>query len=334
MAQFQDEVDQRRLKSLLKLMRKNKAQLPLRRTVWLLRAGSVPSLVDWLTAVGVTEVSANEETNLLSFNRSSVQNILKRSVVDPSTTPTPIGTPPPSDSYHGVPLAPADVQVLVKLEATLGVPIPPIKEVKWVSFGFVSSDGRLTELGLFHRDLQELPEFITTAGDLRVLEAQSNQISYIPSSIGQLTHLEVLGLQNNQLKELPDTITTLLGLKNLGLMNNHIRSLPDDIGSLHHLAHLNLGNNELQDLPDSLYQLTNLEFLDLRYNSLSQLSDEVANLQKLETLELRFNRLQRLPQGMKKLRNLRYLVLCGNKIQAHEDVVVRVLERLGCAVLK
>ncbi|MBD3350322.1 MAG: TIR domain-containing protein, partial [Candidatus Lokiarchaeota archaeon] len=142
--------------------------------------------------------------------------------------------------YREMKLISAEYTSMLELESLVGEEIPNVSRVEWNTFGFVTSDSHVTQLGLYRKGLSSLPDSIGNLTSLKELYLIGNTLNSLPESIGSLTSLEQLSLGSNELSSLPETIGSLTSLKELRLNGNKLSSLPDGIGSLTSLERLYL----------------------------------------------------------------------------------------------
>ena len=179
---------------------------------------------------------------------------------------------------------------------------------------WLSTLTELRILNLRNNKLRRLPEWLGTYPYLRELYLDNNQLSQLPETIGNLTSLRSLQVSGNQLTRLPRTLGNLAGLRTLQLSSNQLTQLPDTIGNLTRLGELRLADNRIARLPGSFGSLISLRTLQLTGNQLAYLPAEMGNLTKLSDLLLNSNRLTDLPEWLVGFTKLRMLDLSDNQL--------------------
>ena len=136
----------------------------------------------------------------------------------------------------------------------------------------------------------------------------------IPEEIKEALNLRSLFLDRNKFKEIPWWIRELYSLQELGFSRNEITSLPEGIGSLYNLKYLSLRETEITDLPHEFYMLCNLNELDLNGTPIKNFSEEISGLEKLLKLDLNGTHISGLPESFSNLTNLKHLNLSSLKM--------------------
>src|SRR5690606_20899385 len=144
-----------------------------------------------------------------------------------------------------------------------------------------NSDGEVTALHLYNKNLTTLPVEIGGLVRLQSLNAANNSLETLPEVIGNLTELTDLYIPGNQIDEIPSEIGLLTNLQSLTLNNNGLTSLPPEIGELTNLIFLALGTNNLTSLPSEITELINLEGLEVGGNPLESIPEEIWQLVNL-----------------------------------------------------
>lgn len=163
--------------------------------------------------------------------------------------------------------------------------------------GVTCSDGHVTDLNLFHRNLAgPLPGELGALSHLRVLALHNNALTGpIPPALGQLSALTYLDLSNNDLSGgMPAELGQLAGLQFLFLQGNRLSGpIPASLGGLSALGHLDLSNNALTgEIPPALGQMAALNSLRLGRNDLTgQLPAALGLLPQLYQLDVSENAL-------------------------------------------
>lgn len=210
------------------------------------------------------------------------------------------------------PLSKIDYEVMIALEKQLGIIIPVVKKVDYMTFGCVINNKHVVALGLYGQKIQTLPE---TIGDLKYLQSLylwNNRLNSLPEIIGKLMALKELCVTSNNISSLPESIGNLRRLTYLNLNSNSLTSLPDTIGNLTELRDLRLYSNHLQTLPESIGNLTRLNVLWAQENKLVALPNTIGNLKELRILSAGGNRLTALPESIGQLSALKQLNLSAN----------------------
>lgn len=106
------------------------------------------------------------------------------------------------DSCHVV----EESNVLKEFEVIVGESIPSITKVEDNSFGFVIKEGKIVEIGMANKKIDNLPESIAQVEGLRILNLKNTGINALPLSITQLKNIEILNLEETNLGILPENI--------------------------------------------------------------------------------------------------------------------------------
>jgi len=143
-------------------------------------------------------------------------------------------------------------------------------------------------------------------------------IGSLPMDIGAMKNLKVLQANRNDLISVPSTLDQLQSLTHVSLSTNNFRVIPEDILSLTNLVALDMSRNMITDVPVGVGALSHLEHLVLYGNRISILPEEIGDLRSLTLLQLSENRITRLPETITNLTNLQDLYLSGNPLVAGE----------------
>lgn len=169
--------------------------------------------------------------------------------------------------------------------------------------------------------LEELPQELAQATQLKKLDINHNSLSELPDWIGELSELQEINLWGNSLQTLPDTMSAMKGLKKIQLESNNIQTLPDSLAALTSLEELVLESNSLEVVPECISQMTNLKVLDLGRNPIKELPDWIGNLTNLTRLNLTYTAVTTLPPSIGKLKKLEHLYLYGVQMQKLPDAI-------------
>lgn len=150
-------------------------------------------------------------------------------------------------------------------------------------------------------------------------------IGSLPADIADITNLKVLQANRNDLVSVPSTLHLLQSLTHVSLSTNNFRVIPPDILSLQNLVALDMSRNMITEVPASIGALSKLEHLFLYGNRITSLPPEIGNLTALTVLQLSENRLTRLPDEIRNLTNLTDLYLEKNPLSAGELERIRAL---------
>ena len=104
---------------------------------------------------------------------------------------------------------------------------------------------------LSHNPLGTLPDSFGQLENLRILQADSVQLTALPDSFGSLRRLETLHLAHNKIAVLPESFGHLVNLQTLEMTGNAVTTLPDSFGNLTRLETLHLKFNGLTALPEN-----------------------------------------------------------------------------------
>ena len=134
-------------------------------------------------------------------------------------------------------------------------------------------------------------DFIQSCTQLREIKYTSNEAWNLPQSLSLAGKLTMLDISNNRLEQMEHSeIQKLAGLVSLKLSNNKLTSVPQYFGKYHALRSLNLSSNSLSEFPDALRDLRTLVDLDVSFNTISNLGN-VGALESLERLWATNNKL-------------------------------------------
>ena len=141
------------------------------------------------------------------------------------------------------------------LEKRLNLKLNIIPVMRCNSLGFLIENGKITGLGLYMRDLMEIPEEIKYLKSLKNLNLSWNHIQELPEFIFSLPSLRILDLIGNKLKHISPNINKLEHLEELDLSFNNLRCIPHTIANLKSLKVLNLIHNKLLEIPEPFQNL-------------------------------------------------------------------------------
>lgn len=209
------------------------------------------------------------------------------------------------------------------------------------SFGNI----RTLEKLIVRAAIGNFPDSVGNLTNLRIIEAESDQLVSLPESIGNLTKLETLLLSNNYMTSLPESIGNLEKLETLAIDRNRLISLPDAFSQLTRLEILNVSSNRfgsniidllpmnlkevhahqanVVEIPDTIGNLSQLTHLDLANNPIRRISDRIGNLTNLIYLNLSSNNHTSLtlPYSIGMLTNLRKLFLQNSQMTSLPDSI-------------
>lgn len=181
----------------------------------------------------------------------------------------------------------------------------------------------VTNINLEGNTIKEIPNWLTTLTDIKVLYLSSNQISCF-APLCKLPKLEVLHLNNNKINKIPTEIKQLKKLKRLYLSHNFLTKLNSSIGHLTELKQLLLARNQLREINTAIGSLKKLEHLNLFHNSLNELPESIGKLERLKFLQLSKNSLKKLPDSFRYLNELSILELFSNQINSIGNLFKRL----------
>lgn len=150
-------------------------------------------------------------------------------------------------------------------------------------------------------------------------------IGSLPAGLGTMTNLKVLQANRNDLISVPSTLDQLQSLTHVSLSTNNFRVIPEDILRLANLVALDMSRNMITDVPAGIGGLAYLEHLVLYGNRISTLPESIGDLRTLTLLQLSENRITRLPETIKNLTNLQDLYLGGNPLEPGELDRIKLL---------
>ncbi|MFZ5438030.1 MAG: leucine-rich repeat-containing protein kinase family protein [Patescibacteria group bacterium] len=126
-----------------------------------------------------------------------------------------------------------------------------------------------TVLDLSAKNLDQLPQWVTTLKNLKVLFLSNNNFKKIPQEINQLENLEFLGMKSCQLTTL-EINSIPKNIRWLTLTDNKINKIPKDIGQLEKLEKLLLAGNQITAIPEEIIDCKNLALLRISANKLKK----------------------------------------------------------------
>ncbi len=176
-------------------------------------------------------------------------------------------------------------------------------------------------LDLSEQNLTELPEFVNTLKELRMINLSGNEninLEKAFETLSSLPKLEVILLDSIKCKELPDNFKKLNALHHVSLVNNPELNFAQafELMSGFNLEFLNLSENHLQELPKEINQIKSLRDLKLSSNQLklSELFFTLSTIPKLRALWIDNNQIELMPFETVMLDKLIYLYLDNNRI--------------------
>ncbi|WP_371802824.1 leucine-rich repeat domain-containing protein [Candidatus Lokiarchaeum ossiferum] len=231
--------------------------------------------------------------------------------------------------YHGDPLLMYEYEALTELEHILGESIPQIEKVD-LNFGYVSDNFRVLELGLYKKNIEELPHSIGKLKQLRILDLGYNKLKKLPLELRNLVGITRLNLMFNLFTEIPLMIRKMVTLRELEFQGNKLTELPPWINKLTFMSGMDFGHNNLEHLHENIGKHPKLNYLDLWNNKLTELPDSICQLKELKLLGLSRNQLVSLPESIGSLSNLTSLGLDSNQIDAFPESICKLthLEKL------
>lgn len=165
-----------------------------------------------------------------------------------------------------------------------------------------------------------------TQGEMVMHEPRvGSAIGSLPSDIASIKNLKVLQANRNDLISVPSTFDQLQSLTHVSLSTNNFRVIPPDILSLRNLIALDMSRNMITEVPAEIGALSKLENLLLYGNRITALPPEIGQLQSLTLLQLSENRITRLPDTIRNLTNLTDLYLDGNPLEEGELERIKTL---------
>ncbi|XP_072754950.1 leucine-rich repeat-containing protein 40 isoform X2 [Anoplolepis gracilipes] len=221
--------------------------------------------------------------------------------------------------------------------------LPPLGEMRKVEkimlqsnnlkkFPDISGCSALTVLHLDNNNIPEIdPECLETAGHLKKLTLQNNEIEVIPEEIIKLINLEVFDLSHNNISLVPFCIGILPNLKQFIIEGNNIKNIRADIircGTPRILMYIRQitdstnvntkdllqSSNSVSVYPDT-YVMKNTKLLSLAGQNLLDLPEEVlenAAEASVTTIDLSRNKLSELSDKMSVVTTVVDLKLTSN----------------------
>ena len=182
-------------------------------------------------------------------------------------------------------------------------------------------------IGFCH--LKQIPNYVNTMSNLKILNLMENNISLMPNEITRLINLETLNLSNNQINLIPNHIFTLKSLKTLDLSYNKIDKI--EIGNIMNctLVNININNNDIKELPKNIFNINSLKYLNVGFNKISKIDipDSLVN-SGLVNIQMLDNLLGGIPLKINLLYNLEYINFNNNKISYIPKIVLLNLREL------
>lgn len=165
-----------------------------------------------------------------------------------------------------------------------------------------------------------------TQGEVVMHEPRvGSAIGSLPSDIATIKNLKVLQANRNDLISVPSTFDQLQSLTHVSLSTNNFRVIPPDILSLQNLVALDMSRNMIAEVPAGIGALSKLENLLLYGNRIAVLPPEIGDLKALTLLQLSENRITTLPDTITNLTNLTDLYLEGNPLEPGEIERIKTL---------
>ncbi|MFF7544256.1 COR domain-containing protein [Streptomyces canus] len=183
----------------------------------------------------------------------------------------------------------------------------------------LSSATNLRVVNLDHNEIQSIPNSFTRLTKLIHVELSRNHLTSLPESIGNLTRLRILDLGRNKLTDIPSSITNLRGLNTLLLYQNNLTTLPEFIWSIPSLLRLGLDADLLEDVV--AHRSTTLRSLTV-HTSNSDLPEAVGELQEIDRLSVVGINLTSLPDSIGRATSLKDLTIhCGSRLTQLPDSI-------------
>lgn len=254
-------------------------------------------------------------------------------------------------------LHPKDAEGLRRISHAVAAALPEVRSIAWNTRGYTSDGGRVTGVGLYGCDKEELPSEVflldeirelwlcdnrigelpaevSAMRNLRTLNLSGNRLSALPAAIGELSRLRELNVARNRLSTIPETVRRLGALERLFLHECAIEVLPDVLGGLQSLQELYVQNNRLHGIPHDIGDLARLRRLALDGNQIDALPASVGRLSRLTALNLARNRLAALPDEWGGLASLDNFNTSGNRLESLPPGITALagLRRLNIAL--
>ncbi|XP_051950967.1 leucine-rich repeat-containing protein 2-like [Xyrauchen texanus] len=163
--------------------------------------------------------------------------------------------------------------------------------------------------------IPEIPTYIESFLDLRVLDVPRNGFTKLPVEIGKLINLRELNVNYNKLLSIPAELGDCENLERLEMTaNGNLTELPFELSNLKKLTHLDMSENKFGSIPICVLRMESLKCFDISNNRLQDLPEDMDRLEALETVFLHKNRLKFVPMSMANLIHLKMLVVSADEL--------------------
>ena len=155
---------------------------------------------------------------------------------------------------------PALTELLIDVEFMQSPPPIVVAEGIQAIYDFLNLNRVASETGFFefvNKSLVELPASLYTSemSGVTDLNLSGNCIAQLPDLVSSLGNLLIINLDDNALNTLPSGVAGLTSLTRLSLKGNPLRSLPPELGCIHALRTLEL-DPKARLFPSTLRRLT------------------------------------------------------------------------------
>ncbi|MDP1724377.1 MAG: leucine-rich repeat domain-containing protein [Alphaproteobacteria bacterium] len=107
----------------------------------------------------------------------------------------------------------------------------------------------LTLIDLSGFDLENVPDFVSSMKELRILNISNNKIVSLPDDLSQLNNIEELNLSNNLFTDVPESLKNFTTLSLLDLSKNRISAIPSWLVQNKSIKKLIFSDNFIRSIP-------------------------------------------------------------------------------------
>lgn len=164
-------------------------------------------------------------------------------------------------------------------------------------------------------NVTELPEMLTSAPLLQVLDIECRNLKVVSPEIGKMESLESLTFFRSKVQSLPNELALLTSLRRFSFIYGELNQFPTGLLNLPEIQDIILNNNQIKEIPKEIRALKSLKLLSMGSNKLTGLPIEIGELESLESLDLPSNEIESIPEEIGTLSNLKELNLINNQLR-------------------
>lgn len=132
------------------------------------------------------------------------------------------------------------MKIIEKINISLNLQIPEVKQVLWNTFGYSCSGDEITGIGFYGQPLKNFPPDLFLLQNLEVLALTNTNLSRISHDIGGFEALKELYLGGNLFETIPNEIGKLKNLQVLYILEDRLKQIPKSILDLPKLKELSI----------------------------------------------------------------------------------------------